>query len=381
MKNRNWIFGCGSIVAFLLPMACAGQSTTPWPAYNGGLDGDHYSPLKQINRANVQQLKLAWTYDTGEKGGIQTNPLMIGRTLYAFTPTQKVVALDAANGTMKWTFDSGIKGTQPARGLAYWTDGKQGLIFAGVMNFLYCLDPETGKPVAAFGELGRVDLRKNLRGDYEQQSIVLTTPGIIYKDLIIVGGRNPETHPAPPGDVRAFDVHTGQLRWSFHTIPHPGEPGYETWPPDAWKTAGAANNWAGMALDAQRGIVYVPTGSAVFDFYGGDRLGDDLYANTLLALDAVTGKRIWHFQGVHHDIWDRDFPSEPALFTFKRDGKTVEALAQTTKQGYLYVFDRVTGDPLFPIHELPYPTSTVPGEVVLEVLVARLCRLPGRSSR
>jgi glucose dehydrogenase len=231
------------------------------------------------------------------------------------------------------------------------------------MNFLYCLDPETGKPIESFGEGGRIDLRKELRGNYEEQSVVLTTPGVIYKDMIIVGGRNPETHPAPPGDIRAFDLHTGKLRWSFHTIPHPGEPGYETWPPAAWKTAGAANNWSGMVLDAKRGIVYAPTGSAVFDFYGGDRLGNDLYANTLLALDANTGKRLWHFQGVHHDVWDRDFPSPPALFTVTRDGKTIDALAQTTKQGYLYLFDRVTGKPLFPIHELPYPASTVPGEV------------------
>jgi glucose dehydrogenase len=247
--------------------------------------------------------------------------------------------------------------------MSYWTDGHQGRILAGIMNFLYCLDAETGKPIESFGEQGRIDLRKELRGDFERQSVVLTTPGVIYKDMIIVGGRNPETHPAPPGDIRAFDVRTGKLRWSFHTIPHPGEAGYETWPPEAWKTAGAANNWGGMALDAERGIVYAPTGSAVFDFYGGDRLGNDLYANTLLALDANTGKRLWHFQGVHHDIWDRDFPSEPALFTLKRDGKPVAALAQTTKQGYLYLFDRVTGRPLFSIHEMPYPPSTVPGEV------------------
>jgi glucose dehydrogenase len=342
---------------------CAAQNATGWAVYNGGLDGDHYSQLKQINRANVKQLTMAWSFDTGEKGGIQDNPLVIGRTLYAYTPTQKVLALDAATGKLKWKFDSRVGGSQPARGMTYWTDGKQGRIFAGIMNFLYCLDAETGKAVDSFGEGGRIDLRKDLRGNYEEQSVVLTTPGIIYKDTIIVGGRNPETHPAPPGDVRAYDVRTGKLRWSFHTIPHPGEPGYETWPAEAWNTAGAANNWAGMALDADRGIVYAPTGSAVFDFYGGDRLGNDLYANTILALDANTGKRLWHFQGVHHDIWDRDFPSEPALFTLKRDGKTVEGLAQTTKQGYLYLFDRVTGQPLFPIHEVPYPTSTVPGEV------------------
>jgi glucose dehydrogenase len=230
------------------------------------------------------------------------------------------------------------------------------------MNYLYALDPDTGKPISTFGEGGRVDLRKQLRGDYRQQSIVLTTPGVLYKDLIIVGGRNPETHPAPPGDIRAFDVRTGALRWSFHTIPHPGEEGYKTWPPDAWQHSGAANNWAGMTVDIQRGIVYAPTGSAVFDFYGADRIGDDLYANTLLALDAATGKRIWHFQGVHHDLWDRDFPSPPTLFTLTRNGKPIDALAQTTKQGYIYLFDRATGKPLYPIEEHPYPASTVPGE-------------------
>ena len=359
----NRIVGKGILLLSMTCAICAGQSTTGWTVYNGGLDGDHYSPLKQINRGNVQRLKVAWSFDTGEKGGIQTNPLIVGRTLYAYTPAQKVVALDAASGTLKWKFDSGVGGNQPARGLSWWTDGEKSLLFAGIMNYLYCLDPETGKPIESFGEAGRIDLRKDLRGNYKEQSVVLTTPGVVYKDMIIVGGRNPETHPAPPGDIRAFDVHTGKLRWVFHTIPRPGEPGYETWPPDAWKTAGAANNWPGMALDAVHGIVYAPTGSAVFDFYGGDRVGDDLYANTILALDANTGKRLWHFQGVHHDIWDRDFPSEPALFTLKRDGKTIDALAQTTKQGYLYLFDRISGKPLFPIRELPYPTSTVPGEV------------------
>lgn len=343
--------------------ALSNAQTVDWPAYNGGVDGDHYSRLSQINRKNVSQLQIAWTFDTGEKGGIQTNPVIVGRTLYAYTPSQKVIALDAGTGKLKWKFDSGIKGSQPVRGVSYWTDGKEGRVLAGVMNFLYCLDAETGKPIESFGEGGRVDLRKNLRGDYQNQSVDLTTPGIVYKDLIIVGGREPETHPAPPGDIRAYDVRSGELRWTFHTIPHPGEPGYETWPKDAWKTAGSANNWAGMSLDAERGIVYVPTGSAVMDFYGGDRVGDDLYANCELALDANTGKLLWHYQGVHHDLWDRDFPSPPALFTARRNGKTVQALAQTSKQGYLYLFDRLTGESFYPIHERPYPASTVPGEV------------------
>jgi quinoprotein glucose dehydrogenase len=355
-------------LSLALPGAmCAAQSAVDWPAYNGRPESDHYSRLAQINRANVRQLKVAWTFDTGEKGDIQTNPVIVGHTLYAYTPSQKVIALDAATGKLKWKFDSGIKGTQPARGVAYWTDGKESRILAGVMNFLYCLDAHTGKPVASFGENGRVDLRKGLaefRGeDYEKQSIALTSPGVVYKDLIIVGGRNPETHPSPPGDIRAFDVRTGKLRWAFHTIPRPGEPGYETWPADAYKSAGAANNWTGMSLDVARGIVYVPTGSAVMDFYGGDRVGDNLYADSLLALDANTGKLIWHFQAVHHDIWDRDFPAPPALFTLHRDGKAVDALAQISKQSYIYLFDRATGKPLNPIQEHPYPTSSVPGEV------------------
>jgi glucose dehydrogenase len=349
-------------LSYSVPL-CFAQARSDWPVYNGGRDGDHYSPLKQINRANVHLLKQAWTFDTGETGGMQTNPVIVGRTIYGYTPSTKVVALDAVTGKLKWKFDSGVVAGQPARGVTYWNDGSRGRIYAAVMNFLFCLDAETGKPIESFGEKGHIDLRKNLPGDPSALSIALTTPGIIYKDLIIVGGRNPETHPSPPGYVQAFELRSGKLRWSFHTIPLPGEPGYETWPKDAWKTAGAANNWAGMSLDEEHGVVYVPTGSAVMDFYGGDRAGDDLYANTLLALDAATGKRIWHFQAVHHDIWDRDFSSAPAFFTAQQNGKRVDALAQTTKQGYLYIFNRLTGEPLIPIHEHPYPESTVPGEV------------------
>lgn len=349
-----------------LPL-CQAQGQSDWPVYNGGRDGDHYSKLTQINRKNVHLLKQAWAYDTGEQGGLQTNPLIIGGTLYAYTPKTEVIALDAVTGKLKWKFDSGIVAGQPARGMTYWNDGEHGRIYAGVMNFLYCVDAETGKPISSFGENGHIDLRKGLvvdgaSGEFSALSIALTTPGIIYKDMIIVGGREPEAHPAPPGYIQAFDIRTGQLRWVFHTIPLPGEPGYDTWPKDAYKDAGAANNWCGMAVDAEHGIVYAPTGSAVMDFYGGDRIGNDLYANTFLALDANTGKRIWHFQGVHHDIWDRDFPSPPALFTIERNGKRIDAVAQTTKQGYLYLFNRLTGEPLFPIHEHSYSTSTIPGE-------------------
>jgi quinoprotein glucose dehydrogenase len=338
------------------------EATQDWPAY-GGHDGAHYSPLSQINRDNVTHLKVAWTYDTGEKGGLEANPIIVGKVLYTCTPGRSVIALDAATGKLIWRFQADLPGRVLSRGVSYWTDGHTSRIFAGARNYLYALDAVTGKAIPSFGEHGRIDLRKGLREPYQAQSTELTTPGSIYKDLIIVGGSNPETHPAPPGDIRAFDVHTGALRWTFHTIPRPGEVGYDTWPKDAWKNAGAANNWAGMTVDAGRGIVYVPTGSAVFDFYGGDRVGNDLFADSLIALDAETGKRIWHFQGVHHDLWDRDFPAPPALLTVTRDGRRVDAIAQTTKSGFLYVFDRANGKPLFPIQESAYPASTVPGEV------------------
>jgi quinoprotein glucose dehydrogenase len=334
-----------------------------WPVYGGSQENNHFSPLAQINRQNVKNLVVAWSFDTDESGGLETSPLIVDGNLYAYSPSQKIIALDAATGRLLWKFDPQLRATQPSRGLAYWTDGEKPRLLAGVMNFVYALDAKTGTPIPDFGKDGRVDLRENLRGNPAEQTIYLTTPGIIYKDLLIVGGRNLETLPTSPGYIRAYDVHDGRLRWTFHTIPQPGEFGYDTWPKDAWETSGGANNWAGMALDVQRGIVYAPTGSAAFDFYGGDRVGDDLFANSLIALNAQTGERIWHFQAVRHDLWDRDFPSPPALLKVRRDGKTVDAVAQTTKHGYVYVFDRTNGEPLFPIRYREYPASSVPGEV------------------
>ncbi len=357
--------GCLGAAQTVAPEAkVASQSRDQdWPVYGGTPESTHYSRLAQINRLNVATLKVAWMYDSGEPGGLQTSPIIVEGVLYAYTPTQKVIALDAATGKLLWKFDSGINGTQPVRGLAYWSDGKEKRILAGVMNFMYALDARTGQPIPGFGEKGRIDLREGLGRDPQEQSFAVTTPAVVYKDLFIVGGREPETLPAPPGDIRAYDVHSGKMRWIFHTIPHPGEFGYETWPKDAWKTSGAANNWAGMSVDTKRGIIYVPTGSAAFDFYGADRVGDDLFANTLLALNIETGQRIWHFQAVKHDIWDRDFPSPPILLTVRHGRKAIDAVAQPTKQGWLYLFDRTNGKPLFPVGYQAYPTSDVPGEM------------------
>jgi quinoprotein glucose dehydrogenase len=365
---RNILLLCVSTLFILLCDRVHPQSAsaphTDWPAYGGAPENTHYSPLAQINRTNVKRLAVAWTFDTGEEGGLQTSPLIVDGVLYGVTPTQKVFAVDAASDKLLWKFDSGVRSTQPVRGLAYWSDGKDKRILAGVMNFVYALDAASGRPIPTFGDQGRIDLRENLgRKPASAQAIYLTSPAVIYKDLFIVGGRNPETLPAPPGDIRAFDVRTGKLRWAFHTIPHPGEFGYDTWPKDAWKTSGAANNWAGMTLDPRRGVLFVPTGSAAFDFYGADRIGDDLFADCLLALNAETGERLWHFQGVRHDLWDRDFPAPPALLTVKRNGKEIDAVAQTTKQGFVYLFDRSNGAPLFPIENRKYPPSKVPGEV------------------
>ena len=359
MKRWSIILAAGAATV------CSYAADTNWPAYGGSPEGTRYSPLKQINKANVAQLKEAWRYDTADGAGAsQTQPIMVDGVLYGITPKHKTVAIDATTGKRLWQFDSGMEGNSPNRGLVYWSDaqGKNRRIFAGVRSYLYALDATTGKPIPEFGNAGRIDLREGLGRTTDGVSIVLTTPGVIYKDLLILGGRMPEALPSAPGDVRAFDVRTGKMRWQFHTIPHPGELGFDTWPKEGWTYAGSANNWAGMAVDAKRGIVFVPTGSSASDFYGADRLGDNLFANSLVALKAETGERIWHFQAVKHDIWDRDFPSPPTLVTVQRDGRKIDAVAQTSKQGWLYLFDRATGKPLFPMEARAFPASDVPGE-------------------
>lgn len=298
---------------------------------------------------------------------MQCNPLVVNGVLYATSPKLNVVALDAESGRLRWRFDAtpGVKifGAQRSRGLTYWTDGTEQRIFVAARHDLYALNAATGRPIESFGNSGRIDLRENLGRNVATQSVTLSSPGIIHKDLLIVGGVVSETLPSSPGDVRAYDVRTGQLRWSFHTIPNPGELGHATWPSDAWQRSGGANSWAGMSLDERRGIVFVPTGSAALDYYGGDRVGDNLFANSLIALDAMSGKRLWHFQFVHHDVLDRDLPAQPSLVTVRRGGRSVAAVAQVTKTGHVFVFDRTSGKPLFPIEEVRVPASGVDGEV------------------
>ena len=367
MKIRRNRWMSATVVGALACVLAVVQAAPPersWTVYGGNPEMTLYSPLKQINRSNVTKLKVAWTFDAEEGGGYpETQPLMVKGVLYGITPRHKIIALDAVTGKPIWKFDSGVEARGPNRGVTYWESGNERILFASVKSFVYALDPGTGKAIPAFGKNGRIDLREGLGREPEEQTMNLTSPGVIYKDLLIVGGQTPENLPAPPGDIRAFEVRTGKLRWTFHTIPHPGEFGYETWPKDAWKYSGAATAWTGMALDEKRGIVFAPTGNPASSMYGADRTGDNLFSCTLLALDANTGKRLWHFQTVKHDIWDRDLPAPPTLVTVTHQGKKIDAVALTSKLGYLYLFDRVTGKSLFPLEEKSYPPSDVPGEV------------------
>ncbi|HEY7395448.1 MAG TPA: PQQ-binding-like beta-propeller repeat protein, partial [Gemmatimonadaceae bacterium] len=341
------------------------QAKVDWPVYGGNTDNTHYSTLSQITPANVAKLKVAWTYETRDefKGSeMQSNPIVVDGVLYATSPKLRVFALDAATGKELWSFDA--NNGRPTTGRFRY----RGVVVTGervlfnYRNKLWALDKKTGKPILSFGTDGSVDLREGLGRPVEGLSVSASTPGVVFEDLLIIGSSVPETLPGAPGDIRAYDIKTGALRWSFHTIPHPGEFGYDTWPPEAYKVSGGANAWSGVTIDTKRAMVFAATGSASFDFYGSNRHGDNLFANTLLALDARTGKRIWHFQSVRHDLWDYDFPAAPTLVTLKRGGRTIDAVAQITKTGYVYVFERATGKPLFPIEYRKVPTSSLDGE-------------------
>ncbi|HXG65948.1 MAG TPA: PQQ-binding-like beta-propeller repeat protein [Blastocatellia bacterium] len=329
--------------------------------------------MNQITTGNVHRLKVAWVYNTGDKrednrSQIQCNPIVVGGVLYGTSAQLKVFALNAATGEHLWTFDPFKAGAQEHalgvnRGVTYWASGDDRRILVTAGQRLYALNARTGQPIPSFGNAGSVDLREGLGRDVSNLYVLSNTPGAIYQDLLILGTRVSEgPGPAAPGHIRAYDARTGRIRWVFHTIPFPGEFGHDTWPADAWKRAGGANAWAGISVDTKRGLVFLPTGSAAFDFWGGDRLGANLFANCLLALDAATGRRVWHFQVVHHDLWDRDLPQAPVLVTVTRDGRKIDAVAQATKSGHVFLFERETGRPLFPIEERPVPASDLKGE-------------------
>ena len=336
-----------------------------WPEYLGGSDRNHYSGLSQINTSNVATLEPAWEFHTGDSGQVQCNPIIVGNRLFAVTAYNHLFALDASTGKELWRFAPESKGASNVnRGVAYWERREDKRILFAYQTWLYAVNAITGKPVASFGDGGRVSLRSGLGDSSASKFVSSTTPGTIFEDLIVMPLRLGEGTGSAPGYIQAFNIKTGKLTWVFKTIPYPGEKGNDTWPADAYKNPaiGAANNWAGMALDRKRGILYVPTGSASFDFYGGNREGENLYANSLIALKAKTGKHLWHYQIVHHDIWDRDLPAPPNLLTVKKDRKSIDAVAQVTKSGHVFVFDRVNGTPLFPIDEIAFPGSFLPGE-------------------
>ena len=338
-------------------------------AINGGDNNIRFSPLTQINKSNVTSLQVAWTYESKDHftaSEMQSNPVVIDGVLYATTPTMKVVAVNAATGAEIWRFDpsggSGARTRFRHRGVAVHQDR----VFVTYRNFLFALDKKTGTPIASFGAEGRIDLREGLGKPPEGLSVSASTPGVVFEDLLILPSSVPETLPGTPGHIRAFDVKTGEQRWIFHTIPQPGEFGYDSWPKDSYQLSGGANAWAGVTVDQQLGMVFAATGSASFDFYGTTRHGDNLFANCVLALDARTGKRVWHFQGLKHDVWDWDFPAPPSLVTVKRNGRSIDAVAQVTKFGEVFVLDRRTGVSLFPIEYRKAPPSTIDGEKVAE---------------
>ena len=352
-----------SLSAFVFSAVCLRAADVQWPV-NGGPDNIRYSPLTQVNRENVTKLKVAWTYDSQDAfkdSEMQSNPIVVDGVLYATTPKLRVVAVDAKTGREIWAFD-------PAKGQAQRRYRHRGVVvhqdrvFVTHKNYLYALSKTTGQPIPSFGTEGRIDLREGLERPIESISISASSPGVIFEDSLILGSTVPETLPGSPGHIRSFDTKTGKLRWMFRTIPRPGEFGYDTWPKDAYKISGGANAWAGLSIDPKLGMVFAATGSASFDFYGANRIGDNLFADCVLALDARTGKRVWHFQGVKHDVWDFDFPAAPSLVTVTRNGKPVEAVAQITKTGFVFVLDRKTGKPLFPIEYRKVPQSTLEGE-------------------
>lgn len=376
MKNnrssKSGLLLAAVIAVSALAIACSEKKTENdgWGSYKADPKSTSYSSLDQINLSNVSQLENAWTFQMNdlEEGedpvSSQSNPIIVDGVMYANSGKQTVYAIDAATGREIWSFKSLKEGMPSAasRGVTYWEDGDDKRILYSSGNDLMAIDAKTGQLIPSFGTDGRVNLNEGVRDDPDKISVTLTTPGRIFNDLIIIGSRLPDSYGAPPGYIRAYHCITGELVWTFHTIPHPGEPGYETWPPDAYKYAGGVNSWAGMSIDLERGMVYLALGSPSYDYYGADRKGENLYGNCVLALDAATGQYKWHFQTVHHDVWDYDLPAPPNLVTINKDGKDIDAVAQVTKHGFVFVLDRDTGEPIYPVEERKVPASNLPGQ-------------------
>ncbi|MCC7043146.1 MAG: PQQ-binding-like beta-propeller repeat protein, partial [Acidobacteria bacterium] len=357
------IVGC--LVA-LLAGAIAGQGAIDrrtWRDYGGGPDNARHSTLDRITKQNVGQLQVAWRYPTADNVSYVFGPLVADGVMYVLARNQSLVALDAATGREIWVHE-GLQGIAP-RGINYWqsADGRDRRLLFQRNNYLEALDARTGLPILTFGNQGAVNLREGLRRDVATVGRAQSSnPGKVFENLLLLGSATGENYMATPGDIRAFDVITGRLVWQFHTIPLPGEFGYETWPPDAYKYVGGANVWGEITVDAARGIAFFPTGSPTYDYFGADRHGANLFGTSLVALDARTGRRLWHFQMVHHDLWDYDNAAAPQLTTIRHNGRLRDVVVQAGKTGFLYVFDRVTGEPIWPIEERPVPPSDVPGE-------------------
>lgn len=378
-----------TFIICLLALSCGKSKTNDsfsydtgndWPVYGGDRAGNRYSPLNQINKDNVKDLEVAWVYDARDnkedslsnKGGsIQCQPIVVNGVLYGTSPELKLFAIDATTGEELWKFNPVVDGKRiplnRSRGVTYWEKGNDHRILYSAGSNLYAVNSETGELLKTFGDNGIVDLHTGLVDDPKidvfKSTINATSPGVIYNDVFVIGSTVGEGGNALPGHIRAFDVVSGKLKWVFHTVPHPGELGYDTWPKDAYKSVGGANSWGGMSVDVARGLVYLGTGSPSSDFYGGEREGKNLFGNCILALEAETGKLKWYFQTIHHDLWDRDSPSPPNLTTITQDGKTIDVVVQATKDGLIYVLDRDTGESVFPVEEVPVPTeNALPGE-------------------
>lgn len=375
MRSKNLISGIsktleGSLVVIIIIFMVtdctnrpSGENFTTWTHYGGTPNQSKYFEADEINRDNVNKLEVAWMYPSGDNIPYYFNPLIVDTTMYVMGKNSSLIALNVKTGREIW-IHSNLRGLT-RRGVNYWEseDKKDKRLIFALNNTLQAIDATTGKSIMNFGDSGFVDLREGLgRKPSSIRRVQAMMPGVIYEDLIIVGSSPGEGFFSPPGYVRAYNVVTGKEEWTFHTIPLPGEYGYDTWPKDAYQYVGGANVWSEMSVDSERGIVYLPVGSPTYDFYGADRIGSNLFGNCLVALDARTGERIWHFQTVHHDLWDYDLASAPQLLTVKRDGRSIDAVAVATKHGFVFVFDRENGEPIFPVEEKPFPPSEMPGE-------------------